>query len=128
LPLIWLTPASRYLPLILAATVIEGLATGIAGPTALSTALRAVLPSDTGAAGAGTSAASQLGSSIGAALLNTTAATAAASYLITHPAASTLTGAVHGFTVAMAWGAAILVIAAIPITVLINAKTPARRS
>jgi len=34
LPLIWLTPGSHYLPLILAATVIEGLGTGIAGPDA----------------------------------------------------------------------------------------------
>jgi len=55
-PLIWLTPASRYLPLILAATLVEGLGTGIAGPTTLNLALRGVLPSDTGAAGAATSA------------------------------------------------------------------------
>ena len=34
-PLIWLTPGTGYLPLILAATLIEGLGTGIAGPTAL---------------------------------------------------------------------------------------------
>ena len=59
-PLIWLTPTSHYLPLILVATVIEGLGTGVAGPTTLNTALGGALPSDTGAAGAGTSAASQL--------------------------------------------------------------------
>ena len=47
-PLIWLTPSSRYLPLILAATLVEGLGTGIAGPTTLNLALRGVLPSDTG--------------------------------------------------------------------------------
>ena len=44
------------------------------GPATLTPALAGVLPSDTGAAGAGTSAASQLGSSMGAALLNTIAA------------------------------------------------------
>src|SRR5580692_9515509 len=77
-PLIWLTPASRYLPLILAATLVEGLGTGIAGPTTLNLALRGVLPSDTGAAGAATSAAGQFGSSGGAALLNTIATAAAA--------------------------------------------------
>jgi hypothetical protein len=127
-PLIWLTPASRYLPLILTATIVEGLATGIAGPTALNIALRAVLPSDTGAAGAATSGASQLGSSVGAAQLNTVAAAATVSYLATHATASTAAGAVHGFAVTMAWGAAILLIAALPIAVLINAKAPARRS
>ena len=68
LPVAWLTPRSHYLPLILAATIIEGLSTGVAGPAALNTALRAVLPADTGAAGAVTSAASRIGSSIGAAL------------------------------------------------------------
>ena len=83
LPLIWLTPGSHYLPLILIATIIEGLGTGIAGPTALVTALRASCLRRR-AAGAGTSAASQLGSSIGAALLNTIAAAAPAGYLTAH--------------------------------------------
>jgi EmrB/QacA subfamily drug resistance transporter len=126
-PLIWLTPGSRYLPLILTATIIEGLGTGVAGPAALSTALRAVLPSDTGAAGAGTSAAGQLGASLGAALLNTIAAAATASYLAAHATASSAAGTVHGFTVAMAWGVAILLAAAVPIAVFVNAKAPARR-
>jgi predicted MFS family arabinose efflux permease len=74
LPLIWLTPSSGYLPLILVTTLVEGLGTGIAGPVALNIALRGVLPSDAGAAGAATSAVAQLGSSVGAALLNTVAA------------------------------------------------------
>jgi MFS family permease len=127
-PLAWFTPASGYLPLILIATIVEGLATGIAGPTALNTALRAVPPTDSGAAGAATSAVSQLGSSVGAALLNTIAATATASYLAAHTSASAAEGTVHGFAVAMAWGAAILLIAALPIGVLINAEAPARPS
>ena len=62
-PLIWLSPASHYLPLIFGATLIEGFGTGLAAPPALSTALRAVLPPDTGSASAVSSAASQLGSS-----------------------------------------------------------------
>jgi EmrB/QacA subfamily drug resistance transporter len=127
LPLVWLTPASRYLPLILAATLIEGLATGIAGPAALNIALRAVPRSDRGAAAAGTSAVGQLGSSIGAALLNTIAATATAGYLAAHAAAGASAGTVHGFAVAMAWGAVIVIAVAIPVAVLINAKAPARR-
>jgi len=121
LPLAWLTPHSHYVPVILTDTIIEGISTGVAGPAALSTALRGVLPADRGAAGAVTSAASQLGASVGAALLNTIAATTAAGYLAAHPAAGVAAGTVHGFAVAMIWGAAILLAAAIPIALFINA-------
>ena len=126
-PLIWLTPSSGYLPLILAATVIEGLGSGVAAPAILNTALGNVLPSDTGAAGAGTSTASQLGASIGAALLNTIAVTATASYLAAHVGASIVTATVHGFTVAMIWGAAITLVATVPVAIFVNARRPARR-
>jgi EmrB/QacA subfamily drug resistance transporter len=137
LPLAWLTPRSHYLPLILTATIIEGLGTGVAAPAALNTALHAVLPSDAGAAGAGTSAAGQLGSSVGAALLNTIAAAATTGYLAAHATASTATAStalartatatVHGFTTAMVWGAVILLVAAVPIALFINAKAPSLR-
>jgi predicted MFS family arabinose efflux permease len=127
-PLIWLAPHSSYVPLVLAATVIEGLGTGVAGPATPNTALTNVLPPDRGAAGASTSAASQLGSSIGAALLNTIAATATASYLALPTTAGVLTGTVHGFTVTMVWGAVITLVAAVPIALLVNATTPARSS
>ncbi len=126
-PLVCLTPPSHSLPLVLAATVIEGLGTGVAGPATLNTALGGVLSSDRGAAGAGTSAAGQLGSSIGAALLNTIAATATASYLAAHAGASRVTATVHGFTVAMIWGAAITLVAAAAIAFLVNARTPGAR-
>jgi EmrB/QacA subfamily drug resistance transporter len=120
-PLVGLTPTSRYLPLILTATIIEGIGTGLGGPTMLQTSLRGVLPSDTGAASAAGSAANQLGSSIGAALLNTIAATATAAYLATHAGAS-VAATVHGYTTAMAWSAGILLVAAIPAVALVNAK------
>jgi EmrB/QacA subfamily drug resistance transporter len=125
-PLIWVTPHSHYLPLILIATIIEGLGTGVAGPATLNTALGGVLPSDAGAAGAGTSAASQLGSSIGAALLNTITVAATAGYLTAHLTAGVVTATVHGFTVAMLWGAIITVAAAMPIALFVNARTPSR--
>jgi hypothetical protein len=35
--------------------------------------------------------------------------------------------AVHGYTTAMAWGAGILLITAIPVVALINAKAPSPR-
>jgi EmrB/QacA subfamily drug resistance transporter len=121
LPLVWLTPDSHYVPLILTATIVEGIGTGIAGPVALGTALRAVLPADRGAAGACSSAVGQLGSSVGAALLNTIAAAAASSYLAAHGSAGPTAATVHGFTVAMAWGAGILLAAALPIAILVTA-------
>jgi EmrB/QacA subfamily drug resistance transporter len=123
-PLIGLTPASRYVPLILIATIVEGVGTGLGGPPMLQTSLRAVLAGDTGAAAAAGSTANQLGSSIGAALLNTIAATATAGYLAAHAGASAVTGTVHGYATAMAWGAGILLVAAIPALILINAKAP----
>ena len=125
-PLIWLTPHSGYVPLIFLSTMLEGLSTGLAAPVALSTAVRDTLPSDTGAAGAGTSAASQLGSSIGAALLNTVAASAAAGYFAAHATAGIAAATVHGFTTAMIWGAAILIASAIPIAAFVNAEAPHR--
>jgi EmrB/QacA subfamily drug resistance transporter len=127
LPLVWLTPTSHYLPLIFVATLVEGLGTGLAGPPALSTALRAVLPTDNGAAAAASSAASQLGSSVGAALLNTIAATATATYLAAHIGMATVTATVYGYATAMAWGAGILLVTAIPAIALINAKAPSAR-
>jgi EmrB/QacA subfamily drug resistance transporter len=127
-PLIWLTPHSGYLPLILLATVIEGVGTGLAGPVTLRLALQGVLPADAGAAGAATSAAGQLGSSVGAALFNTIAATVTAGYLRTHPHLGTVAGTVHGFDVAMAWGALVLLVAAIPIAWFVNAPAPAARA
>ena len=126
LPLLALTPSSHYLPLIFAATFIEGLGTGLAGPSALGTALRGVLPGDTGAAPAASSTAGQLGASIGAALLDTAvAATATAAYLGAHATAATATAAVHGYTVAAAVGAVMLLAAAVPVALLINARAPA---
>jgi EmrB/QacA subfamily drug resistance transporter len=124
-PLIWLTPSSGYLPLILLATVIEGVGTGIAGPAALATALHGVRPADSGAAGAATSAAGQFGSSVGAALLNTLAAAATSSYLAAHATTSTVTAVVHGFAIAMAWGAGLLILAAIPVAIFMPARRPA---
>jgi MFS family permease len=125
LPLTGLGPGGHYLPLILAATMIEGLGTGLGAPPALATALRGVPPADAGAASAASSAASQLGSSIGAALLNTIAASATAAYLAAHATAGGAAASVHGYAAAAGWGAVILLAAAVPIGVLVNAGAPA---
>jgi MFS family permease len=128
LPLLGLTPTSHCLALIVAAELIEGIGTGLAGPPILATALRAVAREDTGAASAASSAAGQLGSSIGAALLNTIAATATAAYLTAHATAGAAAATIHGYTIAAAWGAAILVALVIPIAALINADVPRRNA
>ena len=43
-------------------------------------------------------------------------------------AAAGVAASVHGYSVAMAWGVAIVLAAAVPIVVLIDASKPARRS
>ena len=132
LPLLGLTAGAHSIELILVAEVIEGIGTGLAGPAILAASLRAVAREDTGAASAASSAAGQLGSSIGAALLNTIAATATTAYLVAHAgatrAAQTVHTAaiVHGYTVAAAWGAGILLVLVVPIAWLINAGAPQR--
>jgi EmrB/QacA subfamily drug resistance transporter len=126
LPLVWLSPHSGYVPLVLASSLIEGLGTGVAGPATLNSALTGLLPSDRGAAGAVTSTASQLGASIGAALLNTVATTATVSFLAVHPTVGLEAGTVHGFTIAMAWGALITAAAAVPIVLFGKAKARPR--
>jgi hypothetical protein len=62
-----------------------------------------------------------------AALLNTIAAAATSGYLAAHGTGSTAAATVHGFTVAMAWGAGILLAAAIPVAVLVTGAAPSRR-
>ena len=130
LPLLGLTAGGHTIGLILTAEVVEGIGTGLAGPVILAASLRAVAREDTGAASAASSAAGQLGSSIGTALLNTIAATATAAYLVAHAGASKAAptvhtaAIVHGYTVAAAWGAGILLVLVIPIAWLINARAP----
>jgi EmrB/QacA subfamily drug resistance transporter len=135
-PLVFLSSSSHYMPLVLIAEIIEGIGTGIGGPPTLQTTLRDVLPGDTGAASAASSAAGQLGSSIGAALLNTIATTATAGYIPasalhgTSKATQTVlqAGTVHGYNVAMAVGAIILLVAAVPVVLMIDAKAPRAKS
>ncbi len=125
-PLLGLTPSGHCVALIVLAELVEGIGTGLAGPPILATTLRSVAREDTGAASAASSTAGQLGSSIGAALLNTIAATATAVYLTAHATAGVATATVHGYTVAAAWGAGILLAIAIPVAWLITAGAPRR--
>jgi EmrB/QacA subfamily drug resistance transporter len=109
-PLLWIGPHSRYLPLLFLAVAAEGIATGIAAPLALRTALNGAAQSDRGAVSACSSAASQLGSSLGAALLSTLAGTAARRAVAKLPASAS-----HGFARADELAIALLLLLAVPI-------------
>ena len=94
---------------------------GIAFPAFSSTALIRVRDRDAGVASALVNTTQQIGGSLGTALLNTLAATATASYLVAHGAAASQAAVVHGFAVAFAVGAALLLVGAIVDAVFISA-------
>jgi hypothetical protein len=110
---------------VLVATVTEGIGTGVAGPTTLNTALRGVLTADAGAAGAATSAQVSWAHRWAPPFSTRSPPPVTAGYLLTHRATSVVTAQVHGFNVAMVWGVLVLLVAAIPIALLVNAAVSA---
>jgi EmrB/QacA subfamily drug resistance transporter len=127
--LAWLTqlhPGSAYLTHALPAEVLAGLGMGLAFVPVFSIATQGVAPRDIGIASAMVNTANQVGGSIGTAVLNTIAASATAGYLAAHaggPSTAAL-GLVHGFSVAIGWGAGILAAAALIAAVMIDAGRP----
>jgi EmrB/QacA subfamily drug resistance transporter len=125
----WLTrlhPGSAYLTHALPAEVLAGLGMGLAFVPAFSLATQGVAPREAGIASAMVNAANQVGGSVGTAVLNTIAASATAGYLAAHaggPATAAL-ALLHGFSVAIGWGAGILAAAALIAAVLIDAGRP----
>jgi MFS family permease len=114
---------SGYLTLVLPAEVLLGLGISCVMVPAFSTATHGVDPREAGVASATVNTAQQIGGSLGTAVLNTIAITATAAFV--GPRAAAL---VHGFSVATGWGVAILLVAALAASVLINAPRPARRA
>jgi EmrB/QacA subfamily drug resistance transporter len=107
---------SSYLLLVLPAQALFGVGLGMAFSPALSLATtHRVKEQDTGVASAMINASQQVGGSIGAALLNTIAAGATASWLISPPTGrdSLSEATVHGYATAMWWAVGALVIASI---------------
>ena len=94
---------------------------GLAFPAFSSTALIRIHDRDAGVASALVNTTQQIGGSLGTALLNTLAATATASYILSHGIAATRAGVVHGFAVAFAVGAGLLAMGAVISAVLISA-------
>jgi EmrB/QacA subfamily drug resistance transporter len=123
----WLTQLrvdSSYPGLVLPAVLLIGLGLGLMSPVAANLATVEVPDRDSGVASAVFNASEQVGASIGLAVLNTVAATSTGAYLAANQRHRDvhLAGLVHGYTVAAAWAAAILAIAAIVTLVLVNAR------
>ena len=79
-----LTPDASYVTHVLPTELLLGLGLGIAIVPCISTATQNADPSDVGVTSAMTNTSQQIGASIGTALLNTIAATATATYLVSH--------------------------------------------
>jgi EmrB/QacA subfamily drug resistance transporter len=117
----WLTRIglhSSYPVHVLGPTMLSGFGMGTVFATTINTGTYGVAPRDAGVASASVNTGQQLGGSIGTALLNTVAASATASYIVSHVSPLTLVGGrpspsltqaalVHGYSTAFWWSAGI---------------------
>jgi EmrB/QacA subfamily drug resistance transporter len=100
---------SSYAAHILPGLIPLGVGLGLISAPAMSTATLGVDPGDAGVAAATVNTAQQVGASLGTALLNTVATTATTSFVAGKAAAPAIaaSAAVHGYTTAFWWAAAI---------------------
>jgi hypothetical protein len=120
-----------YLTHVLPAEILLGLGIACVMVPAFSTATQGVDPREAGIASATVNTAQQIGGSLGTALLNTIAAGATAGYLAAvHPLVEAVRaqGLVYGYSIATAWGTAILILGAVAAATLINRGRPAART
>jgi EmrB/QacA subfamily drug resistance transporter len=114
---------SSYAAHVLPGLIIMGLGLGMVFAPAMSSATLGVEPGDAGVASAMVNTMQQIGGSIGTALLSTLAASATTSALATGGAptkAVVAQAAVHGYTTAFYWSAAIFAVAAVLCTALLR--------
>ena len=113
---------SGYASHVLPALIVMGIGFGLIFAPAMSGATLGVAPSDAGVASAMVNTMQQIGGSIGTALLSTLAASATTSYLAGKPHAPAVMAqaAVHGYTTAFYWSAAIFAVAAVLCTALLR--------
>ncbi len=126
LGMLWLsriTPHTTYLAHVLPAEILISLGMGLAFVPMSSTALFRVPAHDAGVSSALVNTTQQVGGSLGTALLNTVAASATATYLLTRAPdrANVEAAQVHGYTVGFLVGAACLVVAFLSAVFLVNA-------
>jgi MFS family permease len=114
------TPTSTYAANVLPALLVIGMGIGLTMATGMSTATLGVTAGDAGVASALVNTGQQIGGSIGTALLSTLASSAATSYIAHGPAAA----AVHGYTTAFWWAAAIFAIGAVACGLLLKPGVP----
>ncbi|MEH0937961.1 MFS transporter [Micromonospora psammae] len=109
---------------LLPAQVVLGLGLGFTFVPLSSLALVGVPEHDAGAASATLNATQQIGGSLGTALLNTFFTSSVAAYLATRipDPASQAQAAIHGYTVAFAWGAGLILLAGLATLLLIKVR------
>jgi hypothetical protein len=119
---------SSYLTLVLPAEVLLGLGTSCVMVPAFSIGTLGVDRREAGIAAATVNTFQQIGGSLGVAVLNTVAAGATAALLVVNSHERfRIEAIVHGYSIATAWGAAILVVGAVVAAALINAGRPSAR-
>jgi EmrB/QacA subfamily drug resistance transporter len=119
---------SSYWSHVFPALIIMGLGFGLIFAPAISSATLGVEPKDAGVASAMVNTMQQIGGSIGTALLSTLAASATTTYLAgkgTPNPELLAQAAVHGYTTAFYWSAAIFAVAAVVCTALLRPGVPA---
>ncbi|MBB5117965.1 MFS transporter [Streptomyces eurocidicus] len=142
--LTFLTAEPAYVTHVLPAELLVGLGMGLIFMPVMATATAGVAPQDAGVTSATVNTAQQVGGSIGTALLNTIATTASTTYITAHlkTAAATSggqltapvrdhivkTGVVHGFNIAIAWGAGIMLLAGAVGWLLVTTGAPKHAS
>ncbi|MCQ8769095.1 MFS transporter [Streptomyces telluris] len=123
---------------VLPAELLVGLGMGLIFMPVMATATAGVAPQDAGVTSATVNTAQQVGGSIGTALLNTIATSASTAYITTHlktaaaggaltpavRAGVVKTGIVHGFQIAIAWGAGIMLLAGVTGWFMVTARAP----
>ncbi|MFD6309677.1 MFS transporter [Streptomyces nigra] len=125
-----LTVNSSYAAHVLPALILMGLGMGLIFMPVFATATAGVAPQDSGVTSATINTSQQVGGSIGTALLNTIATTSSAAYIMAHlttPARRELVtqqGIVHGYTVAICWAAAIMLLAGVVAALMVTTKPP----
>jgi MFS family permease len=121
------TVHSSYVAHVLPGLLVMGVGLGLIMAPAMSTATLGVDRRDAGVASAMVNTGQQIGGSIGTALLSTLAASATTSYAAAQRPAADLAAqaAVHGYTTAFTWSAAIFALGALASWLLLPNRTPA---
>lgn len=123
LAMLWLTRLdvdSTYFGVVLPAFIVMSVGMGLVYVPLNSVSLIGVAPSDAGVASALVNTSQQVGGSLGTALLNTVFTTSVAGYIAAHAGADLAVATIHGYKVAFAVGAALIMVSAILVFALVR--------